>query len=49
MKKADLVNEVAKTALTKKEAATAIEIIFEYDKNDFKKERQVFPFWFWKF
>ena len=37
MKKTDLVNEVAKVTLTKKEAAEAIEIFINTIKRTFKK------------
>ena len=42
MKKADLVNEVAKITNTKKEAAMAIEIILGTIKRTLKKREEVF-------
>lgn len=42
MKRADLVNEVAKTTLTKKEAATAIEIFLNMIKTTLKKRDKVY-------
>jgi DNA-binding protein HU-beta len=42
MKKADLVNEVAKITQTKKQAATAIEIILGIIKKTLKKRDKIF-------
>jgi DNA-binding protein HU-beta len=42
MKKADLVNEVAKVTLTKKEAAEAIEIFLGVIKKTLKKRDKIF-------
>jgi nucleoid DNA-binding protein len=42
MKKADLVNEVAKVTLTKKEAAEAIEIFLGTIKKTLKKRDKIF-------
>lgn len=42
MKRADLVNEVAKTTLTKAEAARAIEIILNMIKTTLKKREKFF-------
>ena len=42
MKKADLVNEVAKVTNTKKEAAMAIEIFLGIIKNTLKKREEIF-------
>jgi DNA-binding protein HU-beta len=42
MKKADLVNEVAKATLTKKEAAEAIEIFLNTIKKTLKKRDKIF-------
>ena len=42
MKKADLVNEVAKVTNTKKEAAMAVEIFLGIIKNTLKKRDEVF-------
>ena len=42
MKKTDLVNEVAKATLTKKEAAEAIEIFLSIIKKTLKKRDKVF-------
>jgi DNA-binding protein HU-beta len=42
MKKADLVNEVAKATLTKKEAAEAIEIFLGVIKKTLKKRDKIF-------
>lgn len=42
MKKADLVNEVAKTSLTKAEAARGIEIFLDGIKRALKKRDKVF-------
>ena len=42
MKKEDIVNEVAKTILTKKEAAVAVEIFLGMIKNALKKRDKVF-------
>ncbi len=42
MKKGDLVNEVAKVTLTKKEAAEAIEIFINTIKRTLKKRDKVF-------
>ena len=48
MKKADLVNEMAKVTETKKQAAMAIEIFLGVINKTLKK-RENFPFWFWYF
>ena len=42
MKKTDLVNEVAKATLTKKEAAEAIEIFLSIIKKTLKKRDKIF-------
>jgi nucleoid DNA-binding protein len=42
MKKTDLVNEVAKVTLTKKEAAEAIEIFLSIIKKTLKKRDKIF-------
>jgi DNA-binding protein HU-beta len=42
MKKTDLVNEVAKVTLTKKEAAEAIEIFLSVIKRTLKKRDKIF-------
>jgi len=42
MKKTDLVNEVAKVTLTKKEAAEAVEIFLGVIKKTLKKREEIF-------
>ena len=42
MKKGDIVNEVAKTTLTKKEAVVAVEIFLGMIKNALKKRDKIF-------
>ena len=49
MKKADLVNEIAKIILTKKEAAMAIEIFLGTIKKTLKKRDKVYLFGFGTF
>jgi nucleoid DNA-binding protein len=49
MKKADLVNEMAKITLTKKEAAMAVEIFLGTIKKTLKKRDKVYLFGFGTF
>jgi DNA-binding protein HU-beta len=49
MKKADLVNEIAKIILTKKEAAMAVEIFLGTIKKTLKKRDKVYLFGFGTF
>jgi hypothetical protein len=48
MKKTDLVNELAKFTVTKKEAVMAVEIMLNLIK-DFEETGGGFSFWFWNF